>query len=117
MKAVNAVPQSIRGRYNDGGLARTSRATPPIPPRHLLFALAVASAACALSGCAEETGVNPAFAEATPPPQEIPRHTVGGFSVEMPAITLMPGEERTPCYLLPLEIEGPSRFVGGGRLL
>lgn len=34
----------------------------------------------------------------------------------MPDFTLAPGEERFPCWVFPLEVEGPSRIVGGGKL-
>lgn len=49
----------------------------------------------------------------TPAP---PDNAVGGFAIQIPEITLQPGEEKEPCYLLPLEISGPSRFVTAGVL-
>lgn len=50
------------------------------------------------------------------PEQGPPENAIGGFSVQFPDITLAPGEERTPCWVFPLEIDGPSRFVGGASL-
>jgi hypothetical protein len=41
---------------------------------------------------------------------------VGGFAIQLPDFTLEPGEERFPCWIFPLEVEGPSRVVGGGLL-
>jgi hypothetical protein len=54
--------------------------------------------------------------ETRPPKKSKPAHVVGGFTIEVPALTLSPGEESHPCYIFPLEIEGPSRVVGGARL-
>lgn len=50
------------------------------------------------------------------PPQNAPEYTVGGFSAELPPLTLQPGDELLPCWILPLELQGPSHVVGGGRL-
>jgi hypothetical protein len=41
---------------------------------------------------------------------------VGGFVAEMPPSTLAPGDETYPCMIIPLELEGPSRIVGGGSV-
>lgn len=76
----------------------------------------VASLAC---GCAEDEGAAPAlpaFSAGKPPLKEPPAHVVGGFSIELPGEELAPGEELTPCFIFPLEIEGGSRIVGGGVL-
>ncbi len=53
---------------------------------------------------------------AQPPPKEPPPHTIGSFRADVPEMTLDPGEERTPCYVFPLEVQGPSRIVGGAVL-
>jgi hypothetical protein len=50
------------------------------------------------------------------PEQGPPAFVVGSFSVELPAITLAPGEEAFPCFIAPLVIDGPSRVVGGGSV-
>ena len=38
---------------------------------------------------------------------------IGEFSIQIPTATLQPGQESFPCYIFPLVIDGPSRFVGG----
>jgi hypothetical protein len=83
--------------------------------RLLLIALTLtATTAC---GGAEDAGVVlPAFSQGKPPLRQPPANVVGGFSIDLPAEELAPGEERTPCYLFPLEIQGPSHIVGGGVL-
>jgi hypothetical protein len=58
--------------------------------------------------------VEPPLTVGRPPNPMPPRNAVGGFSIELPPFTLMPGEEKEPCYLLPLEIKGPSRLVSAG---
>ncbi|HZS36727.1 MAG TPA: hypothetical protein VFF06_07875 [Polyangia bacterium] len=50
------------------------------------------------------------------PPKQAPPHTVGGFSAELPSVTLAPGDEVLPCFIVPLVLEGPSHLVGGARL-
>jgi hypothetical protein len=42
---------------------------------------------------------------------------VGGFLVELPSYELAPSEEAFPCWVLPLELDGPSRIVGAARLV
>jgi len=49
----------------------------------------------------------------TPPLEEPPAHTVGNFSIQLPDTLLGPGDEVTPCWIFPLEVTGPSHFVGG----
>lgn len=56
----------------------------------------------------------PTFSKGDKPLAEPPANAVGGFHIDLPAETLMPGEEREVCYLLPLDIAGPSHIVGGG---
>lgn len=48
-----------------------------------------------------------------PPLGEPPAHVVGGFTISLPATELAPGDERHPCWILPLAPTGPSRLVGG----
>ncbi|MBK6512959.1 MAG: hypothetical protein IPM79_08090 [Polyangiaceae bacterium] len=50
------------------------------------------------------------------PRQGPPANVVGGFVAEMPPSTLAPGDETYPCMIIPLELEGPSRIVGGGSV-
>lgn len=45
-----------------------------------------------------------------------PPNAVGGFSITMPAVTLEPGDEQQPCWIFPLEVEGPSRFVNAASI-
>jgi hypothetical protein len=52
----------------------------------------------------------------TKPRQGPPAFVVGGFKVELPPLTVAPGEERFPCFIVPLERTGPSRVVGGGSV-
>ncbi|NUO54414.1 MAG: hypothetical protein HOV80_36690 [Polyangiaceae bacterium] len=52
----------------------------------------------------------------TKPRQGPPAFAVGGFSVQVPSITIQPGEELFPCFIAPLERTGPSRVVGGGTV-
>lgn len=54
--------------------------------------------------------------ETHPPMKSMPAHVVGGFSIDLPKETLQPGQEALSCYIYPLEIQGPSRVVGGARL-
>jgi hypothetical protein len=70
--------------------------------------------ACALVGCDEPAGPVPPVA--TTPLGEPPAHVVGGFTAAIPSITLAPGQERQPCWVLPLVPNGPSRIVGGAVL-
>lgn len=80
--------------------------------------LALAAGACSSS---KDTGSAPSpanggFAQGKPPAQTKPENVVGGFSVKLPAVTLQPGEEVTPCYIFPLQLTGPSKIVGGAKL-
>src|SRR5688572_4943253 len=52
-----------------------------------------------------------------PPPKHEPPFTVGGFSITLPAMTLVPGDETQPCWIFPVELIGPSRIVGGAKLV
>jgi len=79
-------------------------------------AIALAGALAACGGGATTTATEPGVPVGHPPSAEPPAHVVGSFSIDVPAITLMPGEEQTPCYIFPLEVTGSSRVVGGGSL-
>lgn len=50
------------------------------------------------------------------PRAERPAYVVGGFEIQLPEMTLAPGEERFPCWIFPLEVTGPSMIVGGAKL-
>ncbi len=45
-----------------------------------------------------------------------PDNVVGGFSIQLPDLTLAPGEEGFLCWVFPLSVNGPSRIVGGGKV-
>lgn len=49
-----------------------------------------------------------------PPAAAPPANAVGGFEIELPALTFAPGEEREVCFALPLTVRGPSRLVNAG---
>lgn len=75
-----------------------------------------------MSGCAsdemETDGSSPDLEPPTgsKPEEGPPAFVVGGFHVQLDPITLAPGEEAFPCFIAPLEIEGPSTIVGGGSV-
>jgi hypothetical protein len=87
-------------------------------PLFRTFSPILAGAVMCLSACGGQEDVSPVpvFSEGKPPLQEPPPHQVGGFSAQLPMETLAPGEERQICYVLPMDIQGPSRVVGGGVL-
>jgi hypothetical protein len=76
--------------------------------------IALAFALIAFSGCVDD---RPFLAIGVAPPKRPPARVAGGFSIEIPKVTLLPGEEKSPCFIFPIELEGPSHFVGGGSLL
>lgn len=49
-----------------------------------------------------------------PPPAAPPANSVGGFEIELPRLTLQPGEEREVCFAMPLLLRGSSRLVNAG---
>ncbi len=49
-----------------------------------------------------------------PPAAAPPANAVGGFEIELPAVTFAPGEEREVCFAMPLKLRGPSRLVNAG---
>lgn len=77
--------------------------------------IALASAVMVLAGCEDDAWT--VFTNGAAPPKQPPAHVAGGFSIDLPPAILLPGEEQTPCYIFPIELEGPSHFVGGGSLL
>lgn len=82
-------------------------------PRHAL--LLVTSGL--LFGCSSETiSPAPTFSKGEKPNASPPAYTVGEFSIQIPQTVLQPGEESEICYIMPLELSGPSHIVGGGRL-
>ncbi|MSP25844.1 MAG: hypothetical protein EXR75_11930 [Myxococcales bacterium] len=75
----------------------------------------------ALMGCSSADPSAPAETPTVvdtghPPKSGPPQDVVGGFAIAIPDEVLAPGVETHPCYIFPLELEGPSRIVGGGRL-
>src|SRR5262245_52280363 len=68
------------------------------------------------SGGAAGIGTPAPLFQTHPPARSKPANVVGGFSIDVPKETLAPGEEKEPCYIFPLEIQGPSHIVGGARL-
>ncbi len=76
--------------------------------------------ALALVGCGGGDSDDAGAGGGTSPPvgskpkQGPPAFVVGGFSVELDPIVVPPGEERFPCIIAPLVLNGPSRVVGGG---
>src|SRR5262245_56875122 len=56
------------------------------------------------------------FTKGVPPPKQPPANAVGGFSIQLPAVTMQPGDEAFPCFIFPLELMGPSHIVGGATL-
>ncbi|MEZ4227479.1 MAG: hypothetical protein R3B13_41455, partial [Polyangiaceae bacterium] len=70
-----------------------------------------------LLGCGAQSDAEPISGpKGTPPRQGAPENTVGGFSIRVPETTLQPGDELTPCWVFPLELSGPSRFVAAASL-
>lgn len=88
-------------------MARSRRA-PRAPMRRMLSVLLALAAGCG--------GAGTPFPQGRPPARRPPDNAVGGFSIQLPALTLMPGEEELPCYVFPLALEGPSHIVAGATL-
>lgn len=78
--------------------------------------MGAAAALLILSGCAVDEGAVHPAGLGHPPSQRPPASVVGGFKIEVPPVTLAPGEELQPCFIFPLDLRGPSRLVGGGSL-
>lgn len=71
-----------------------------------------------LAACADSSGpLTPdetSLSMGRPPIGKAPENAAGGFAIEIPEETLLPGEEREPCYVFPLDVRGPSRLVTAG---
>ncbi len=67
------------------------------------------------AGCGGAAGP-PTIPVGEAPPKQAPPYTVGGFTAQLPALTLQPGDEVLPCFIVPLDLQGPSHLVGGARL-
>lgn len=78
--------------------------------------IAACALACALVGCGASDDEPGGGAAGQKPGKGAPDNAVGGFSIQVPETTLQPGDELTPCFVFPLELEGPSRFVNGAVL-
>ena len=70
-----------------------------------------------LAGCGQDAVTpDPEPPVGTDPTREPPANTVGGFQIQIPDTVLTPGREFEPCWIFPLELVGPSHFVGGAVL-
>lgn len=83
--------------------------------RSVLRRLPFCAAAILACGCGSSSS-GPAFSQGRPPREVEPAEVVGGFSIELPRVTLKPGEEELPCFIFPFDVTGPSLLVGGGKL-
>ena len=85
--------------------------------RRFVLSVAVLVAACGGKGTSSSSSPPPpAFSQGEAPRAAPPSHAVGGFSIQLPSITLQPGDELQPCFVFPLTVDGPSHLVGGGSL-
>jgi len=66
-----------------------------------------------VAGCG---GSNNGFTTGHPPARQPPANAVGGFAIQLPSVTLQPGEEIQPCFIFPLALSGSSHIVGGATL-
>ena len=80
------------------------------------FALALATAAAPACSSVDDAPPLPPLPSGQLPVPKAPENAVGGFAIQVPQITLKPGQEKKPCYIFPLELTGPSRFVTAGVL-
>ncbi len=88
-------------------------------PSLLVLAGAAALACAASAGCSSGGSASSSagsFSPGASPRQGPPANAVGGFSIQLPSTTVMPGEELLPCWIFPLDLTGPSTLVGGGVL-
>jgi hypothetical protein len=74
--------------------------------------------ACVFVGAACSSGspAPPTFSRGAKPTQGPPDDVVGGFSIQLPPYTLNPGDEEFPCYIFPLDLQGPSHLIGGAQV-
>jgi len=82
--------------------------------RQAKWCAALALLFCGCTGDAPEE--TPQVNQGQRPLAQPPANVVGGFYIQLPEQTLEPGDEAFPCWIFPLEITGPSRIVGGGKL-
>ncbi len=83
-------------------------------PRALRFA--GIPLAALLGACGGGTMPPQMFTQGAPPARQPPADAVGGFMIQLPPMTLQPGDELLPCVVFPLDVMGPSRIVGGATL-
>jgi hypothetical protein len=69
-------------------------------------------------GCGEggDSTERPPLYEGEDGRQRMPANVVGGFEAQLPETTLTPGEESFVCFIIPLEMVGESKIVGGAKL-
>ncbi len=79
-----------------------------------LCLLGVLPPACAPSGDGALPVDDSRLPPGRPPAAAPPVNAVGGFAIELPAVTFAPGEEREVCFAIPLQLQGPSRLVNSG---
>lgn len=86
----------------------------------LLVACVLAVVACGAGSSGSSSGSSssapPSYSQGSTPRQAPPDHVVGGFTIQLPAFTLQPGDEQFPCYIFPLDLQGPSHLVGGAQV-
>ncbi len=80
----------------------------------LVTAFALGTAGCGSSGGDGSAGDGEIHGKK--PASGPPADAVGGFSIQLPDLTLAPGEEQTPCWIFPLDLQGPSHFVNAAVL-
>ena len=71
----------------------------------------------ALAACSSSGAPGPSFTQGTTPRQAPPSNVVGGFTAQLPPVTLQPGDEQYPCFIFPLDVQGPSHLVGGAQVI
>src|SRR5687767_6551466 len=83
----------------------------------LLLAVVVGCGTSATAPTATtDAAVTPTIPVGAPPRKAKPPNVVGGFSMAMPKVTLMPGEEKSYCFAAPINMTGSSFMVGGAVL-
>ncbi len=87
------------------------------PMRKALSLLLVPVLALACSASSTSTPAQQGPLPGTPVRKGPPPFSVGSFKATPPAVTLAPGEEQSPCFIVPLELPAASKIVGGARLV
>ena len=100
----------------EGREARAARNARLVARRPFCVVSALVAAAALACSPMEPGGgpADPSLPPGRPPAAAPPANSVGGFDIELPPLTLAPGEEREICYALPLVLRGPSRMVNAG---